>query len=170
MLESCLVAFFIGSCGLGCWAHFILFRWASRSITWVVVSVLNKNFTVLPRKRECMASIHPYLRGMQEAGGGKNAIAGRVEWGWDDLLSPLGSGYLTSGEFGFSWISRVHLGNAVVIAEPPCNCEERVLPLAPCRHLQMPSRRRLWSKIFFPNRWKWVLGTCRIAIMSLSHL
>lgn len=56
---------------------------------------------VSPRKRECMESIHLYLRGMQEAGGGKNAVAGRVEWRWDHVVQPLGSGYLTSKDF---WI------------------------------------------------------------------
>lgn len=35
--------------------------------------------------------------------------------------------------------ARVHLRNAVEIAEPEGNSEERILPLAPCRDLQVPS-------------------------------
>lgn len=60
---------------------------------------------------------------------------------------------------------------SVALAKPPCNSEERILPLAPYRDLQMPSWRRLWSKIFFltdkSKRWScaglllWVCLTCK---------
>lgn len=78
------------------------------------MQIARRNAIIAVNKEECVESVRPYPRGMHETSGDKEDETSRSQL-WDVA-------------------TRVYLRNAVA-----GNSEGRILPLAPCRDLQVPS-------------------------------
>lgn len=89
------------------------------------MQIVGRNAIIAVNEDEYVESVHPYLRGMHETSRDKNGKS-------REKMRPPG---FSSG----MWLPIFILRNAVAIAESKGNSEERILPLAPCRDLQVPS-------------------------------